>query len=141
VPAVFIYVSSLAGMVAVVISAVALLLAAAVLLLYAVFGKIRPGMRRLSEVDNGFRISYTGTTLMLVGLVMPVFGAGIGMMIGAAMAAALVRMPHSDVSRTISSLQVCYNRKAYERLQGKTHREEFPVSTSLWVHPCRRMVF
>jgi len=44
------------------------------IVLYAIFGKIRPGMRRLSEVDNGFRISYTGTTLMLVGLVIMVLG-------------------------------------------------------------------
>jgi hypothetical protein len=42
--------------------------------LYAIFRKIRPGMRRLSEVDDGFRISYTGTTLMLVGLVIMVLG-------------------------------------------------------------------
>ena len=89
-PAVFICISSLAGMVVMVISAVALLLATAVLLLYAIFGKIRPGMRQLSEVDNGFRICYTGTTLMLVGLAMLAFGAGIGMMIGAALAATLV---------------------------------------------------
>jgi hypothetical protein len=46
-----------------------LLLAAAGTALYAVFGKIRPGMRRLSEVDGRFRICYTGTTLMLAGLV------------------------------------------------------------------------
>ena len=51
-----------------------LLLVAVGIVLYAVFGKIRPGMRQLSEVDNGFHISYTGTTLMLVGLVIMVLG-------------------------------------------------------------------
>ena len=43
-----------------------LLLVSIVILLYAIFGKIRPGMRQLSEVDSGFRICYTGTTLLLV---------------------------------------------------------------------------
>ncbi len=38
--------------------------------LYAVFWKIRPGMRQLSEVDGRFRVCYTGTTLMLVGFAM-----------------------------------------------------------------------
>jgi len=42
--------------------------------LYAIFGKIRPGLRQLSEIDNGFHISYTGTTLMLVGLAILVLG-------------------------------------------------------------------
>jgi hypothetical protein len=51
-----------------------LLLVAVGIALYAIFGKIRPGMRQLSEVDNGFRICYTGTTLMLVGLVILVLG-------------------------------------------------------------------
>jgi len=51
-----------------------LLLVAVGIALYAIFGKIRPGMRQLSEVDNGFRISYTGTTLILVGLVIMVLG-------------------------------------------------------------------
>jgi hypothetical protein len=49
-----------------------LLLVAVGIALYAIFGKIRPGMRQLSEVDSGFRICYTGTTLMLVGLVIMV---------------------------------------------------------------------
>jgi hypothetical protein len=61
-----------------VVSAVALLLVLSLIavgiVLYAIFGKIRPGMRQLSEVDNGFRICYTGTTLMLVGLVILVLG-------------------------------------------------------------------
>ncbi len=51
-----------------------LLLVAVGIALYAIFGKIRPGMRQLSEVDSGFRICYTGTTLMLVGLVIMVLG-------------------------------------------------------------------
>ena len=61
-----------------VIGAVALLLVLSLvavgIVLYAIFGKIRPGMRQLSEVDNGFHISYTGTTLMLVGLVILALG-------------------------------------------------------------------
>ncbi len=52
----------------------ALLLTTIIIFLYAVFGEIRPGMRRLSEVDSRFRICYTGTTLMLVGLVIMVLG-------------------------------------------------------------------
>jgi hypothetical protein len=51
-----------------------LLLVVVVILLYAIFGKIWPSMRQLSEVDSGFRICYTGTTLMLVGLVILVLG-------------------------------------------------------------------
>ncbi len=51
-----------------------LLLVAVSIALYAIFGKIRPGMRQLSEVDSGFRICYTGTTLMFVGLVILVLG-------------------------------------------------------------------
>ncbi len=43
-------------------------------MLFAIFAMIRPGMRQLSEVDSGFRICYTGTTLMLVGLVIMVLG-------------------------------------------------------------------
>jgi hypothetical protein len=45
-----------------------------VISLYAIFTMIRPGMRQLSEVDNRFRICYTGATLLLVGLVMYVPG-------------------------------------------------------------------
>jgi hypothetical protein len=51
-----------------------LLLAAVGIALYAIFGKIRPGMRKLSEVDGRFRICYTGTTLMLVGIAVLVPG-------------------------------------------------------------------
>jgi len=83
-PAIFTYVSSLIGIINMVIFVIVLLLSIVVVFLYAIFGKIRPGMRRLSEVDNGFRICYTGTTLMLVGLAMLAFGTGIGMMIGVA---------------------------------------------------------
>jgi hypothetical protein len=45
-----------------------------VISLYAIFAIIRPGMRQLSEVDSGFRICYTGATILLVGLVMYVPG-------------------------------------------------------------------
>ena len=67
--------SAFAGVIGAVATLLVLLLVAVGIVLYAVFGKIRPGMRQLSEVDNGFRISYTGTTLILVGLVIMVLGA------------------------------------------------------------------
>jgi len=66
--------SAFAGVVGTVATLLILLLVAVGMALYAIFGKIRPGMRQLSEVDNGFRICYTGTTLMLVGLVIVVLG-------------------------------------------------------------------
>jgi hypothetical protein len=47
----------------------ALLPSVVVVFLYAVFWKIRPGMRQLSEVDSQLRVAYVGTTLMLVGFV------------------------------------------------------------------------
>jgi hypothetical protein len=86
----FIYVPSLAGVVLIFVTI--LLLGFIVILLYAIFGMIRPGMRQLSEVDNGFRICYTGTTLMLVGLAMLAFGAGVGIMVGATMATRFAEM-------------------------------------------------
>jgi hypothetical protein len=63
--------SAFAGVVGAVIL---LLVLSLVIVLYAIFGNIRPGMRQLSEVDSGFRICYTGTTLLLVGLVKMVLG-------------------------------------------------------------------
>jgi hypothetical protein len=66
--------SAFAGVIGAVVTLLILLLVAVGIALYAIFGKIRPGMRQLSEVDNGFRICYTGTTLMLVGLVIMVLG-------------------------------------------------------------------
>jgi hypothetical protein len=66
--------SAFAGVIGAVVLLLVLSLVAVGIALYAIFGKIRPGMRQLSEVDNGFRISYTGTTLMLVGLVIMVLG-------------------------------------------------------------------
>ncbi len=73
-----IYVShSLAGIMGVVIFLTLLLLAIIVVFFYAIFGKIRPGMRQLSEVDSRFRICYTGTTLMLVGLAILSLGAAV----------------------------------------------------------------
>jgi len=56
-----------------------LLAAAVVVFLYAIFGKIRPGMRQLSEVDNGFRICYTGTTLILAGLAILASGIAVAL--------------------------------------------------------------
>jgi hypothetical protein len=66
--------SAFAGVIGAVATLLILLLVAVGIVLYAIFGKIRPGMRQLSEVDNGFRICYTGTTLILVGLVIMVLG-------------------------------------------------------------------
>jgi len=66
--------SAFAGVVSAVVLLLVLSLVAVGMALYAIFGKIRPGMRQLSEVDSGFRICYTGTTLMLVGLVILVLG-------------------------------------------------------------------
>ena len=66
--------SAFAGVIGAVAIVLVLSLVAVSIMLYAIFGKIRPGMRQLSEVDNGFRISYTGTTLMLVGLIILVLG-------------------------------------------------------------------
>jgi hypothetical protein len=63
-----------AGVVGAVAFLLVLSLVAVGMALYAIFGKIRPGMRQLSEIDDGFHISYTGTTLMLVGLAILVLG-------------------------------------------------------------------
>ncbi len=51
-----------------------LMLVSLVISLYAIFGKIRPGIRQLSQIDSGFRICYTGTTLMIAGLLIVVSG-------------------------------------------------------------------
>jgi hypothetical protein len=68
-PTIIIYVSnSPVGIMGMIIILTLLLLTIIVIFLYAIFGKIRPGMRQLSEVDSRFRICYTGTTLILVGL-------------------------------------------------------------------------
>jgi hypothetical protein len=66
--------SAFAGVIGAVATLLVLSLVAVGIVLYAIFGKIRPGMRQLSEVDSGFRICYTGTTLMLVGLVIVALG-------------------------------------------------------------------
>lgn len=66
--------SAFAGVIGAVANLLTLLLVAVGIALYAIFGKIRPGMRRLSEIDDRFRISYAGTTLILVGLVKMVLG-------------------------------------------------------------------
>lgn len=51
-----------------------LMIIALALGIYAILVKIRSGFRYLSRVDSRFRISYTGTTLMIVGLVIVVIG-------------------------------------------------------------------
>jgi len=66
--------SAFAGVISAVAFPLVLSLVAVGIVLYAIFGKIRPSMRQLSEVDSGFRICYTGTTLMLVGLAILVLG-------------------------------------------------------------------
>jgi len=83
-PAIFIYASSLVGMIGMVVFAAVLMLSTVVIFLYAIFGKIRPGMRQLSEVDGQFRICYTGTTLMLVGLAVLTLGIVVNMAVGIA---------------------------------------------------------
>lgn len=64
----------LAGIVGTLTFLILLLLVVVVILLYAIFGKIWPGMRQLSEVDSGFRICYTGTAPMIAGLLIVVLG-------------------------------------------------------------------
>jgi hypothetical protein len=64
--------SAFAGVISAVATLLILLLVAVGIALYAIFGKIRPGMRQLSEIDSRFRISYTSTTLILAGLVIMV---------------------------------------------------------------------
>jgi hypothetical protein len=66
--------SAFAGVIGAVALLLVLSLVAVGIVLFAIFGKIRPGIRQLSEVDSGFRICYTGTTLMLVGLVIVALG-------------------------------------------------------------------
>jgi len=55
-------------------NAVFLYIMAVGIALFAILAMIRPGMRQLSEVDNGFRICYTATTLLLVGHVILLLG-------------------------------------------------------------------
>ena len=73
-PVIFIYTSSLVGMMGMAVFVTVLMLSIVVIFLYAIFGKVRPGMRQLSEVDGQFRICYTGTTLLLVGHVILLLG-------------------------------------------------------------------
>jgi hypothetical protein len=60
-----------------------LMLVSLVISLYAIFGKIRPGIRRLSQIDGGFRICYTGATLMIAGLLIVVSGLVVAAITGA----------------------------------------------------------
>jgi hypothetical protein len=64
----------LAGIVGTLTFLILLLLVVVVILLYAIFGKIWPGMRQLSEVDSACRICYTGTAPMIAGLLTVVLG-------------------------------------------------------------------
>ena len=92
--------SAFAGIVGAEFLLLVLSLVAVGIALYAIFGKIRPGMRQLSEVDNGFRISYTGTTLMLVGLLILV----LGIIVVVAMFAAAGSSPETMRSAVIGDL-------------------------------------
>jgi hypothetical protein len=83
-PVIFVYASSLVGMMGMAVFVTVLMLSIVVIFLYAIFGKIRPGMRQLSEVDGQFRICYTGTTLMLVGLAVLTLGIVVNMTVGIA---------------------------------------------------------
>jgi hypothetical protein len=82
-PAMIIYVSYFYGIMSMIIFLTLLLLAIVVIFLYAIFEKIRYGMRQLSETDSRFRICYTGTTLMLVGLAILTLGTAIVMALSA----------------------------------------------------------
>jgi hypothetical protein len=81
---IFVYASSLVGMMGMAVFVTVLMLSIVVIFLYAIFGKIRTGMRQLSEVDSQFRICYTGTTLMLVGLAVLTLGIVVNMTVGIA---------------------------------------------------------
>jgi hypothetical protein len=70
-PVVFTHVSSSVG---ITVFLTLLLPSIIAVFLYAVFWMIRPGMRQLSEVDGRFRVCYTGTTLILVGLAVLALG-------------------------------------------------------------------
>jgi len=70
------------------------------IMLYTIVAMIRPGMRQLSEVDNGFRISYTGTTFMLVGLAILV----LGLIVLAAVSAAAGSPPEAIGGTVVSGL-------------------------------------
>ncbi len=60
-----------------------LMLVSLVISLYAIFGKIRPGIRQLSQIDGGFRICYTGTKFLIAGLLIVVSGLVVAAIIGA----------------------------------------------------------
>jgi len=51
-----------------------LIIIALAIMLYAIFGKVRPGFRALANLDNRFKISYTGTTLLIIGLAIGIIG-------------------------------------------------------------------
>jgi Protein of unknown function (DUF973). len=70
------------------------------IMLCTIFAMIRPGVRQLSEVDNGFRISYTGTTFMLVGLAILV----LGLIVLAAVSAAAGSSPEAIGGTVVSGL-------------------------------------
>jgi len=89
-----------AGVVGAVAFLLVLSLVAVGMALYAIFGKIRPGMRQLSEIDRGFHISYTGTTLMLVGFAILV----LGLIVLAAVFAAAGSSPEAHRGTVVSGL-------------------------------------
>ena len=60
-----------------------LMLVSYVIFLYAIFSKIRPGFRQLSQIDGRFRICYTSTTFLIAGLLIVVSGLVVAAIIGA----------------------------------------------------------
>jgi hypothetical protein len=81
-------------------NAVFLYIMAVGIALFAIFAMIRPGMLQLSEVDNVFRICYTGTTLLLVGLVILV----LGLIVLAAVFAAVGFLPEATGGTVLGGL-------------------------------------
>ena len=83
-PVIFVYASSLVGMMGMVVFAAVLMLSTVVIFLYAIFWKIRLGIRQLSEADGQLCTCYTGTTLMLVGPAVLTLGIAVNMTVGIA---------------------------------------------------------
>ncbi len=87
----------------------AVLLVGLIIVLYAVFSKIRGGMRMLSDVDNSFRICYTGTTLMLIGLILELLGvvAALGVFASVhGVSKPIMPRPHGGVSAGLFGVMV-----------------------------------
>jgi hypothetical protein len=84
-----------------------LMLVSLVISLYAIFGKIRPGIRQLSQIDGGFRICYTGTKFLIAGLLIVVSGLVVAAIIGA-----VEERPASRIRRFCAGLR-CDNHRRH----------------------------